>query len=115
MSQPWSDPQMSGANNRDIIVDIEYALDTTPPLQLTGDFIEELTNRINAVHVWLRSSAASAATYNAGLTAVLFYIRTAERLLAGAVVEYRRKNQSQTFFKFVQDGREALEQATDAW
>jgi hypothetical protein len=115
MSRPWPYPQSSGANNRDIIVAIEYALDTTPPLQLTGDFIEEITNRINAVHIWLRSPAASTATYNAGLTAVLFYIRTAERLLAGAVVEYKRKNQSQTFFKFVQGGQEALEQATNAW
>lgn len=116
MQQPQPDPQTISAINRDIIVQIEYALDTTPPLQLTGDFIEKsVSNRINNVHIWLRSPAATTVNYTAGLTAVLFYIRTAERLLAGAVVEYRKKDQSQTFFKLVQEGRDALEKATLAW
>lgn len=115
MIQPLPDPQMSSANNRNIIVQIIYSLDTTPPLQLTGDFIEAITSRINAVHIWLRSPVAITATYNAGLTVVLHHVITAERLLAGAVVEYQKRNQSLAFFKLVQDGREALENATLAW
>lgn len=114
MSQPWPDPQMNGDYNRQIILEIEYALDTSP-LHLTGDFIETLTNRINDVHIWLRSPAASAATYNAGLTVVLSYLRDARTKFMLALEEYRRRGQTEKFFNNIESGRELLERAISAW
>ncbi len=112
---PLSNLAVEAARQKQLIADIEYALDLTPKRQLTGDAIGRSADRIDEVIAWIRSSTGNTVRYNAGREAVLTYLRNASKKLNAAVVEYDRKGVNEKVFDYVEAGRKELEKALHAW